>query len=133
VLLTLNESVEQTRAILAREVLWQSWDELAPPVRGLKRELEKLYQSQGQALKIDPSEVQLTRRQIREATGWSDWQVRVYCQRLVEMEYLIVVAPGNGRPCLYQLVEPGRDDRPQLNGLAEVEPQPKQLKKKAGR
>jgi energy-coupling factor transporter ATP-binding protein EcfA2 len=105
---------------LAREVLWQSWDELAPPVRGLKQELEKLYQSQAQALKIDSGDVQLTRRQIREATGWSDWQVRVYCQRLVEMEYLLVVAPGNGRPCLYQLVEPGRDDRPQLDSLAEI-------------
>jgi energy-coupling factor transporter ATP-binding protein EcfA2 len=129
---------------LAREVLWQSWDELAPPVRGLKRELEALYQRQAQELKIDPGDVQLTRRQIREATGWSDWQVRVYCQRLVEMEYLVVVTSGNGRPCLYQLVEPGCDDRPQLDGLAEV-PTPaipaavatgstaaQQLKKKAG-
>jgi energy-coupling factor transporter ATP-binding protein EcfA2 len=105
---------------LAREVLWQSWDELAPPVRGLKQELEKLYQRRAQELKIAAADVQLTRRQIREATGWSDWQVRVYCQRLVEMEYLIMVASGNGRPCLYQLVEPGRDDRPQLDSLAEV-------------
>jgi hypothetical protein len=46
--------------------------------------------------------------------------VRVYCQRLLEMEYLVMVAAGNGRPCLYQLVEPGCDDRPQLNGLAEI-------------
>jgi hypothetical protein len=105
---------------LAREVLWQSWDELAPPVRGLKQELEALYQRRSQELKIDPSDVQLTRREIREATGWSDWQVRVYCQRLLEMEYLALTSTGNGRPCLYQLVEPGRDDRPQLNGLAEV-------------
>jgi hypothetical protein len=105
---------------LAREVLWQSWDELAPPVRGLKQELEALYQRRAQELKIDPSDVQLTRREIREATGWSDWQVRVYCQRLLEMEYLALTSTGNGHPCLYQLVEPGRDDRPQLNGLAEV-------------
>ena len=107
---------------LAREVLWQSWDELAPPVRGLKQELEALYQRRAQELKIEPSDVQLTRREIREATGWSDWQVRVYCQRLLEMEYLALTSTGNGRPCLYQLVEPGRDDRPQLNGLAEVPP-----------
>lgn len=116
---------------LAREVLWQSWDELAPPVRGLQQELETLYQRRATELKIDPADLQLTRREIREATGWSDWQVRVYCQRLLEMEYLVMTTAGNGRPCVYQLIDPGRDDRPQLKDLVEVGLLPQQqLKKK---
>jgi DNA primase len=106
---------------LAREVLWQSWDELAPPVRGMKEALEKLYQEQARKLAVDPAEVLLTRREIREATGWSDWQVRMYCQRLAEMEYLILHGNGNGRPCQYQLAQPGSEDRPHLGELAEVE------------
>ena len=47
--------------------------------------------------------VLLSRREIREATGWSDWQVRSYCRQLVEMEYLYATITGNGRPCVYSL------------------------------
>jgi hypothetical protein len=45
----------------------------------------------------------------------------MYCQRLAEMEYLILHGNGNGRPCQYQLARPGSEDRPHLGELAEVE------------
>jgi DNA primase len=105
---------------LAREVLWRGWDELAPPVRGMKRELEKLYARRAGEQGIEPAAVGMTRREIREATGWSDWQVRMYCRRLVEMEYLILAGNGNGRPCQYYLARPDEADEPRLTGLVEV-------------
>jgi DNA primase len=105
---------------LAREVLWRGWDELAPPVRGMKRELEKLYARRASEQKIEPAAVGMTRREIREAVGWSDWQVRMYCQRLVEMEYLILAGNGNGRPCQYYLARPEEADEPRLAGLVDV-------------
>jgi DNA primase len=107
---------------LAREVLWRGWDELAPPVRGMMRELEKLYAERASEQNIEPAEVGMTRREIREAMGWSDWQVRMYCQRLVEMEYLILAGNGNGRPCQYYLARPEEADEPRLEGLVDVPP-----------
>jgi DNA primase len=105
---------------LAREVLWRGWDELAPPVRGMKRELEKLYARRAAEQGIEAAAVGMTRREIREAVGWSDWQVRMYCQRLVEMEYLILAGNGNGRPCQYYLARPEEADEPRLAGLVDV-------------
>jgi DNA primase len=107
---------------LAREVLWRGWDELAPPVRGMMRELEKLYARRASEQGIETAAVGMTRREIREAVGWSDWQVRMYCQRLVEMEYLILAGNGNGRPCQYYLARPEEADEPRLTGLVEVAP-----------
>jgi len=107
---------------LAREVLWRGWDELAPPVRGMKRELEKLYAQRAAEQGIEAAAVGMTRREIREAVGWSDWQVRMYCQRLVDMEYLILAGNGNGRPCRYYLARPEQTDEPRLTGLVDVAP-----------
>jgi len=64
------------------------------------------------------------RREIREATGWSDWQVRSYCRQLVELEYLYATINGNGRPCVYSLAraeENGRDGLRRLTDVAELQ------------
>jgi hypothetical protein len=50
---------------LANEVLSRALDELAPPVRGLYRELQKVYQKQAEELKCKPEDVQLSRRDKR--------------------------------------------------------------------
>lgn len=62
----------------------------------------------------------MSRREIRQATNWSDWQVRAYCDKLVEMEYLYLMAGGNGKTNLYKLALPCSDDRPLLRGLTDV-------------
>jgi DNA primase len=88
---------------LAGEVLSRGLDELAPPVRGLYDELRALCVKRADELQCNLDDVQLSRREIREATGWSDWQVRTYCYKLVEMEYLYTTVNGNGPPCVYSL------------------------------
>jgi hypothetical protein len=115
---------------LAKEVLSRALDELAPPVRGLYRELQRVYQKQSEELKCKVEDVQLSRRDIREATKWSDWQVRAYCQRLVEMEYLLAITNGNGKPTVYQLARIDDDTTRALRGLTDIQELKKRLKEK---
>lgn len=117
---------ELTQATLAR-----SLDELAPPVRGMYQEIRRLCEQRAAQLQCAPDEVQLTRREIREATGWSDWQVRVYCQQLLELEYLSAASGANGKKFCYELAwySAEQEPRPLLRGLADVEQLKQQLKK----
>jgi hypothetical protein len=105
---------------LARGVLSRALDELAAPVRGLYDELRKLCVQRADELKCKPDDVQLSRREIREATGWSDWQVRSYCRQLVEMEYLYATVNGNGRPYVYSLARAEETGSDGLRGLTDV-------------
>jgi DNA primase len=116
---------------LAKEVLSRALDELAPPVRGLYEELRKLCGKRADELNCQPDAVQLSRREIREATGWSDWQVRSYCRQLVEMEYLYASLNGNGRPCVYSLARAEENGLDGLRGLTDVAEIKQRLKEKA--
>jgi DNA primase catalytic core len=108
---------ELTVTALARAL-----DELAPPVRGLYQEFCRLCESKAQELGCAVDAVQLSRREIREATGWSDWQVRVYCQQLLELEYLTTASGANGKRFVYELAfyRPEGDGPPKLRGLVDV-------------
>lgn len=105
---------------LAQGVLSRALDELAAPVRGLYDELRALCVKRAEDLNCQPEAVQLSRRDIREATGWSDWQVRSYCRQLVEMEYLYATINGNGRPCVYSLARAEENGSDGLRGLTDV-------------
>jgi DNA primase catalytic core len=109
---------ELTTAALSRAL-----DELAPPVRGMYEEFRRLCEARAKELRCAADEVQLTRREIREATGWSDWQVRVYCQQLVELEYLSTASGANGKRFVYELAfyRPDGDGPPKLRGLVDVD------------
>ena len=117
---------------LAGEVLKRSLDEVAPPVRGLYREIRAMCKRRADESSCRPDEVQLSRREIREATGWSDWQVRTYCQQLVDMEYLYAVSGNNGKRFMYELAcySEDEDDSPRMRGLVDVEQLRKQLREK---
>ncbi len=54
-------------------------------------------------------------------TAWSDWQVRMYCQKLVEMEYLFAVCAMNGKPSVYQLARDEESQTNTLRGLTSVD------------
>ncbi len=107
---------------LTTQALSRALDELAPPVRGMYEEVRRLCEARARELRCSVDEVQLSRREIREATGWSDWQVRVYCQQLVELEYLWTSSGANGKRFVYELAfyRP-EEGRPRLCGLVDVE------------
>jgi len=113
---------------LAEEILGKAMDELAPPVRGMFEAITKACREKAAELKIKTEDVQLTRREIREMTAWSDWQVRMYCQKLVEMEYLFAVQAMNGKPSVYQLARDEESQTNTLRGLTSVDELKKRLK-----
>ena len=106
---------------LAEEILGKAMDELAPPVRGMFEAIREACKRRAEELKIKACDVQLTRREIRETTAWSDWQVRMYCQKLVEMEYLWAIQAVNGKPSVYQLASDAESEVQSLRGLTGVD------------
>jgi DNA primase len=115
---------------LAGEVLKRSLDEVSPPVRGMYREFRALCKQRAEESACRPDQVQLSRREIREATGWSDWQVRTYCQQLADMEYLYAVSGNNGKRFVYELAFYTEDEEEAsgMRGLVSVEQLKQQLK-----
>ena len=56
-------------------------------------------------------DVRFTRRDVREATHWSDNQLKVHCARLADMEYLLVHGGARGHSLSYELLWDGRRRR----------------------
>ena len=110
------------------EVLGRSLDELSPPSRrllGLIKEMVDAATIKEKKL----TEYRFNRRQIREYSGWSDFQVRTHMQELKSWNTSLPPAARRGKEYVYELVYTGggEDGRPFLVGLIDIE----QLKKKA--
>ena len=116
---------------LAHDILGHSLDELPPPTRRLLQSLHELVKDKSKAEGLRRHEVRFTRREVREAAGLSDKQVRVHLERLVELEYVYTHHGKNGQRFVYELTFDGDPDkdRPQLSGLIGVEKLKKQREK----
>jgi DNA primase len=108
---------------LAHDILGRSLDELPPPTRQLLQHLHALVAEKQKTEGLRQNEVRFTRREVREAAGLSDTQVRVHLDRLVALEYVLAHHGRNGQRYLYELVFDGevQKDQPQLMGLIDVE------------
>ena len=106
---------------LAHEVLGRSLDELPPQTRRLLQLLDEMVAAATERSAMARSDVRLTRREIREALGWGDTQLKCHLSRLVEMEHLLVHRVGRG--FAYELLwdGQGRDGSPCLAGLIDPE------------
>jgi hypothetical protein len=106
---------------LAHEVLGRSLDELPPQTRRLLQLLDEMVAAAGECQAMARTDVRLTRREIREALGWGDTQLKCHLARLVEMEHLLVHRVGRG--FAYELLwdGQGRDGSPFLAGLIDPE------------
>jgi len=97
---------------LAPEVLGRSLDELPPQTRRLLahiRELMKVlahgHRAPGGAkAKVGPGSAWFSRKELRDACGWSLTQVRVHLERLVELEYLAVRHGRIGSQFVYEIL-----------------------------
>ena len=114
---------------IAGEVLGRSLDELSPPSRRLLALIREMVDAAGQKEKAKLREYRFNRRQIREYSGWSDFQVRTHMTELEELEYIYAASGKRGKEYVYELVYTGggEDGRPFLVGLIDIG----QLKKKA--
>jgi hypothetical protein len=104
---------------LAHTVLGRSLDELPPGTRRLlgliERHVERLAQEQGQSRE----RVRFTRRELREALGWGDTQLKVHLGRLSSLE-LVWCHRGPHGAFLYELAWDGESQEegsPRLPGL----------------
>jgi hypothetical protein len=89
---------------LCANVLARDAEALAPQARRLLDVVRAYASQRAHEEGCDPSEIDVTRRQLRERLGWSDTQVRAATDRLVALEYLVVSGGGRGRCRTYRFV-----------------------------
>ena len=108
---------------LAHEVLGRSLDELPPQTRRLLRLLEGFVAARAAEQAIECSQVRFSRRELREASGIGDTQLRLHLERLVALEYVLVHRGSRGVSFLYELVYDGggEDGRPFVPRLINLE------------
>jgi hypothetical protein len=113
---------------LAGEILGRTLDELSPPSRLLLGMIREMVEARCKEQKSDPGEYRFSRRDIREWTRWSDFQIKCHVRQLEDLEYLYSITGKKGKEYVYELLYPGggEDGRSFLMGLTSVE----QLKKK---
>jgi DNA primase catalytic core len=126
---------------LAGEVLGRSLDELPPQTRRLLWLIDELVGQECKRLKLARADYHFTRRDVRQHTGWTDFQVRVHLDRLMQMEYVLSHRGRRGQCFVYELLYDGQgqDGKPFLIGLLDAEslrtatvPKPSQAEKNEG-
>jgi hypothetical protein len=71
---------------------------------------------------MEQADLRFSRRQVREATGWGNTQLKIHLHRLAELEYLLIHHAGHAQRHLYELAYDGDPNAhvPHLNGLLDV-------------
>ena len=108
---------------IAHEALGRSLDELPPQTRRLLGLLQDLVKERCEQKGLDADQCLFTRREVRERSGWSEYQTRAHLNKLQEMEYVLAHYGGRGRSFVYELAFDGdaQTEKPQLIGLIDVE------------
>jgi len=105
-----KEDIKRVDA-LAGGALARGLDELSAPGRSLYEEIKALVKAKGEALRKDlPPEMPVpeptvSRRELRKATGWTEWQLRTHLKELCDLEYVSIIFGGSGRRTQYALLE----------------------------
>jgi DNA primase len=113
----------ETANQLAHEALGRSLDEISPQTRRLLELVAAMVDQQCCAQAITRADHRFSRRDVRETTNWSDFQVKMHMKKLEELEYVLVHRGGRGQSFVYELLYDGagRDGKPFLMGLVDVE------------
>lgn len=114
------DDIAQANA-LAHEVLGRSLDDLPPQTRRLLLLVDAMVSQAMGAQQLPRSEIRFSRKGVREATGWSDFQVKTHMAKLTELEYLLAHRGGRGQCFEYELLYDGDGSLvPHLSGLLDV-------------
>ena len=126
------DDIEKANEIAA-EVLGRSLDELSPSSRKLLILIRKMAVSEDGRQKTEDRKKQkkFTRRDIREYSGWSDFQVKTHIKQLEELEYIYSLTGRKGKEYVYELIchedSEGDSGKRFLIGLTDIEEIKKQL------
>ncbi len=105
---------------LAHDLLGRTLDELPPQTRKLLVLVNTYVKENSQSQQLTPADIRFTRRELRQATQWSDTALKVHLSRLVDLEYLLVHKDRDTQRYYYELLYNGPiDDKPFLNGLTD--------------
>jgi DNA primase len=92
---------------LANEVFGRFLDELSPQTRRFLLLLHEMVRANAERQKIERQDYRFSRRDIREHTGWSDFQVRAHMEKLMRLEYVLAHHGKRGQSFVYDLVYDG--------------------------
>ena len=107
---------------LALHVLGHSLDELSAPARSLLKQIHEMVKSVCKKENIKSINYVFTRKAIRDATAWSDYQVRTHIKELEELEYLKSRTGTWGKEYVYELLYDGEGEDGERFGLNLVDP-----------
>jgi len=113
----------ETANHIASDVLGKTLDELPPQTRKLLTLITEIVSTECRVQQIEQRDFRFSRRQVRISCGWSETQVRVHMQRLLDMEYLLAHRGGRGQSFEYELLyqNEGQQGEAFLMGLLDVE------------
>ena len=107
---------------LAHDVLGRSLDELPPQTARLLKQIKAMVEQACRQQGIEQSHYRFSRREIREACGWGNTQLKVHLGRLEDLEYLLIHRGGRGQSIVYELLYDGDlAEQRHLMGLIDVE------------
>lgn len=106
---------------LLGDVMGQAIDALLPQTRLLWEKVRQLVNRRAKRERKPRSLIRFTQRQLRESTGWSDFQVRKHLHRLVELEYVLAFRTGCGNQREYQCLDGHPSGRRFVPGLVDAE------------
>lgn len=108
---------------LAHAVLGRTLDELPPQARKLLNLVGELVRAACVRERCTQADYRFTRKTVRDATGWSETQLRVHLERLTQMEYLVTHRGMRGQSFVYELLWDGAADESatRLSGLIDVD------------
>jgi DNA primase catalytic core len=112
---------------LAAELFGASVDDLSRPGRELLERMAAYVQAKAARTKQPPEKVEFTRRELREALGWSEYQLRTHLHELAELEYIVSMAGRYGATFTYRLLWSPEEGGRFVPGLKSVQ----QLRKDA--
>jgi DNA primase catalytic core len=107
---------------LAHEVLGRTLEELPPQTGKLLKQIKAMVTAACEQQETEQTDYRFSRRDVREACGWGNTQLKVHLRRLEELEYLLIHRGGRGQSIVYELLYDGDlDDQKHLMGLIDVE------------
>ncbi len=115
---------------LSEKILSITLDELSPPARNLLEIISKRAKKEVSSDGVDLKDYRFNRREIRQWSGWSDFQVRRYLKELHALEYLKAHSGSQGARFEYELLfsgDPAKERQFNL-GLINTEKLEQQIK-----
>jgi len=106
---------------LATELFGASLDDLSRPSRELLERMLRYVQEKAVRTKTPREKVEFCRRELREAFGWGEYQLRTHLAELVELEYVVPLGGRFGSVFTYRLCYDGDSGGRFVPGLKTVE------------